>query len=377
MLITELDAWIFHHPLKEPFRPSWVPGYTATNSSAVIYRLRSDSGLEGWAGGVAFADEAKGPVNLLRAYMLGIDAEDTDEIYGRLRSAYQTLGVRVWFAEVAVWDLLAKAQKRSISELLGGTRDRMRCYASTGELRTPDEAASHARRVIDQGFTGIKIRTRHPTIAEDLAMVRAVREAIGPDVALMCDANQAWRVDAFAKGPVWDLDRAIETAKGMEEFGVEWLEEPLEMFDFDGYAQLRNKTATPIAAGELHGDPGLVDLLMDRGGVDIVQPDLVMTGGFTGAGRIARRAQEKGLAFAPHTWTNGLGLAANLQLAASADNCNWVEYPYDPPGWTPEGRDVALTATIDVDAEGWVEVKGPGLGVEVDLEKLERFAMQI
>lgn len=372
MKVTDLEAWLFHYPLPAPFRPSWVPGYVSTLNSAVIYRLRTDEGLEGMAGGVAFADEARGAVNLLRAYLLGLDIDDTEEVVSRLATANRTLGIRAWFVEAAFWDLRGKSEGKSVAALLGARRDRIPAYASTGQVRDPEEAAEHALAALALGFKGIKIRTRHPSLDEDLAMVRSVREAIGADIALMCDANQAWRVDAFAKGPVWDLERATAAARGMEEFGVAWLEEPLDMYDLRGYAQLRRNTKVKIAAGELHGDPGLVRLLMEADGVDVVQPDLVFTGGVTGAFALAQEAAARGLAYTPHTWTNGLGLAANLQVAMAAPNCEWIEYPYDPPGWVPEARDAMLTEPLSIDTEGFLALPdAPGLGVTLDEERLK------
>lgn len=378
MIITELEAWAFHAPLDAPFHPSWVPGYTSTNNSAVIYRLKTDEGLEGIAGGVTFGDEAKGPVNLLRAYMMGIDANDTAEVYSRLQTANRTLGIRAWFLETAIWDLKGKAEGKSIAELLGAKRTKVRVYASTGEKRPAAEAAEHAAKTVSEGFPGIKIRPRHDTISEDLEMVKATREAIGDDIALMADANQAWRVDLFEKGPIWDLERATNFARACEEFNVAWIEEPLDMYDLKGYAELRKNTSTPIAAGELHGDPGLVRLLMDADGVDIVQPDLVFTGGITGAFALANEAHARGLAFAPHTWTNGLGLAANLHIAMAAPNCEWLEFPFDRPGWVPEKRDAMLAEPLLPDPDGFLHLpKGPGLGVELNEDALADFGTQL
>lgn len=378
MKVVDLEAWLFHFPLSAPFRPSWVPGYTSTSNSAVIYRLRTDDGIEGVAGGVAFADEAKGPVNLLRAYLLGLDVNDIREVNSRLSTANRTLGIRAWFVETAFWDIRGKAQGKPIAALLGPHRDRIRVYASTGELRDPNDAAELATELVSRGYEGIKIRTRHETVEEDLAMVRAVREAIGDDIALMCDANQAWRVDTFARGPRWNLHRATSAAIGMEEFSVTWLEEPLDMYDIDGYAELRRRTKTPIAAGELHGDPALVRLLMESGGVDIVQPDLVFTGGISGAFELAEQAMRRGIGFAPHTWTNGLGLAANLHVALASSNCEWLEYPLDPPGWVPAARDAMLTEPLLPDGEGYLRIpEGPGLGVTIDEAKLTQYATPI
>lgn len=378
MKITDVEAWLFHRPLAEPFYPSWITGYASTMNSAVIYRLHTDEGIDGICGGVAFADEAKGPVNLMRVYMSGLDVyDDAAEIYSRLRSANRTLGIRAWFLEAGFWDIRGKAENKSVAELLGAKRNKIPAYASTGQVRDPDDAAKHALGVLERGFKGIKIRTRHATVEEDLAMVRAVREAIGDDIVLMCDANQAWRVDVFGKGPVWDLERATATARGMEEFGVAWLEEPLDMYDFDGYAELRKRTSTPIAAGELHGEPSLVELQMNAGAVDIVQPDLVFTGGVTGVWDLVQKSHARGMKYAPHCWTNGLGLAANLQVATAAPNCDWLEFPYDPPGWTPEGRDGMLSTPIEVDSEGFVAARGPGLGVELDEDALKTYGMPI
>lgn len=374
MKITDVEAWLFHFPLKVPFYPSWVPGYSATNNSAVIYRLRTDEGLEGIAGGPAFADEAKGPLNLLRAYLSGLDVQDTEEVYGRLSAANRVLGVKAWFVEVAFWDIRGKAEGKSIAKLLGAREDAIRPYASTGQLRPAGEAAEHAASVVAQGFRAIKIRTRHPTFDEDVAMVRAVRETIGEDIALMCDANQAWRVDTFAKGPVWDLSRALDSADAMQDHQVEWLEEPLDMYDLTGYRELTKRTNTAIAAGELHGDPGLVRLLMEVQGVDVVQPDLVFTGGVTGAWGLARESMDRGLRFSPHTWSNGLGLAANLHLAVAAENCNWLEFPFDPPGWVPEGRDAMLIDPILPGDDGLLRIpEKPGLGVELNEDVMKTY----
>jgi L-alanine-DL-glutamate epimerase-like enolase superfamily enzyme len=376
--IAEVDAWLFRRPLAEPFSPAWLPGYVQTANTCVIYRLRTDEGLEGVSAGVAFADEARGPVNLLRAFLTGLDVEDTDEVHRRLATANRVLGIRAWFVEAAVWDLRGKAAGRPVDELLGSERDRIRVYASTGEVRGPDEAAAHARRLVLAGFRGLKLRTRHPRLEEDLEMVAAVREAVGPEVALMCDANQAWRVDVFGEGPVWDLERAVAAAEGMAAHGVTWLEEPLDMYDLAGYAALRRRTATPIAAGELHGDPSLVGLLIDAEGVDVVQPDALMTGGVTGATALARLAAGRGLEFSPHSWSNGVGLAVNLHVALAAENCSWLEFPLDPPGWVPTDRDAMLGRTLVPDADGCLHRPGPeGLGIELDEAAVAEFGMPL
>lgn len=144
------------------------------------------------------------------------------------------------------------------------------------------------------------------------------------------------------------------------------------MFDIQGYRELAKNTNVAIAAGELHGEPSLVRLLMEAEGVDVVQPDLVFTGGISGAWSLARESIQRGLRFSPHTWSHGLGLAANLHLAVAADNANWLEFPFDPPGWVPKARDSMLTEPILPGSNGLLEIPDrPGLGVELDEEKLK------
>jgi L-alanine-DL-glutamate epimerase-like enolase superfamily enzyme len=373
MKIERIDAWICHFPLPAPFSPSWVPGLASQNNSCVIYRIATDDGLEGIAGWIAFADEARGPVNLMRAFLTGRDPTKPQELRPLLETAVRVLGQRVWFVETAIYDLAAKAAGLPLYRYLGGSRDRVPAYASFGELREPRRRAEDALAAIDRGFKAIKLRPRHPTFREDVKEVRTVREAAGDDLVIAADANQGWRVDTFApENPVrWDFKRALETAKAYEEYRVAWLEEPIDQFDFEGYRRLRDQTTTPIAGGELSGDVWPLREMIERRALDIVQPDATFTGGITGAMQIATMAEQFGLGFAPHTWSNGLGLAANMHVLA-ATHGTWLEYPYDPPGWVPDARDAMLTAPISVDPDGMVTMpSSPGLGVELDLERVQ------
>ena len=373
MKIERIDAWMCHFPLPAPFSPSWVPGLASQNNSCVIYRLVTDEGLDGITGWIAFADEARGPVNLMRAFLAGRDPTKPQELRPLLETAVRVLGQRVWFVEAAIYDLAAKAAGLPLYRYLGGSRDRVPAYASFGELRDPRQRAEDALAAIERGFKAIKLRPRHPTFREDVKEVRTVREAAGEDLVIACDANQGWRVDTFApESPVrWDFKRALATAKAYEEFRVAWLEEPLDQFDFEGYRRLRDQTTTPIAGGELCGDVWPLREMIERRALDIVQPDAMFTGGITGAMQIASMAQQFGLGFAPHTWSNGLGLAANMHVLA-ATHGTWLEYPYDPPGWVPDARDAMLTTPITVDPDGMVTMPTtPGLGVELDLERVQ------
>jgi D-galactarolactone cycloisomerase len=373
MKIERVDAWICHFPWPEPFKPSWVPGLASPANSCVIYRLTTDEGLEGYSAFVAFADEARGPVNLLRAFLIGRDPTRPAELRPIIESAVRVLGLRVWFIEAAILDIAAKAAGLPLYRYLGGARDRVPAYASFGEVREPKQRADDALAALEQGFQAIKLRPRHETFAEDVEEVRVVREAVGDRLKIACDANQGWRIDVFdPNSPRWDFKRALATAKAYEEFDVMWLEEPLDQFDFEGYKALRAQTTTRIAGGELCGDEWAVREHIERRSLDIIQPDAMFTGGITGAVRLAHMARAAGLEFAPHTWSgNGIGLVANLHVLGATHGA-FLEFPYDPPSFTVEGRDAMLTEPIRIDADGSVGLpQGPGLGIELDIERIE------
>jgi L-alanine-DL-glutamate epimerase-like enolase superfamily enzyme len=205
-----------------------------------------------------------------------------------------------------------------------------------------------------------------------VAVVEAVRAAVGRDVEIMVDANHGWRMPGDRR-PRWDVATALQCAKALEPLGVYWLEEPLDTADVDGYAQLRAGCSLRIAAGEMvRGLAEARDLVL-RGGVDVVQPDAVLAGGIGGCRRIAALARLCGRTYSPHTWSDGLGLIANLHLALAVSTCPFVEVPYDPPGWSAERRDWLLGgAGVEIAPDGTVAPPpGAGLGVTPDLDALE------
>ena len=370
MKIVDVEGYLCHFPLREPFHPSWIPGLPSHNNSAVILRLLTDEGIEGACAGVAFAGEWKSFPELIKLFLVGRDPFRVEDFVQVLRSA-KVIGFRSWFVEVALWDIIGKAAGQPVYRLLGGSRDRVKAYASTGELRDPETRAHDAVRLVEEGFRAIKLRIRDEDVRRDLAVVEAVRVAVGDEVEVMVDANQAWLIHGFGAYPKWDLKRALEVARELEHLGVAWLEEPLRMRDYEGLSLLRRHTSIPISGGELNDDLDDFRELINRGCYDIIQPDVTFAGGILMGRKIAGMAEAAHIIYNPHTWTNGLGLAANLQLMGAIPNCTHCEFPYDPPGWTPEGRDAMLTEPITVDAEGYVAVPdGPGLGVEVDWEKV-------
>ena len=205
------------------------------------------------------------------------------------------------------------------------------------------------------------------------AAVKAVRKAVGDEMDIMVDANYGWAIAPDRAPQRWDLRTAISMARAMEEMGVYWLEEPLPCYDYDGLAELRRQVNLRIAGGELNQGLHEFRIFLEKDCFDVYQPDVTFAGGLLQCRQIAGMVHAHGKIITPHTWTNGIGFAANLHFAASLERCPYIEFPYDPPNWTPEARDFVLTEPFRIDAEGYVQVpQKPGLGIELDEEKLAK-----
>ena len=252
-----------------------------------------------------------------------------------------------------------------MATLLGGAADALPAYASTGSIRPAAETAELAIRLREEGFRALKLRVEPPAFEDGLARVAAVRDAVGDEMEVMVDLNQGWRMpgDVTPPAPYGDVRRF---ADGLAAYGVRWLEEPLHGEDVSGLARLRDETAVPLAGGEMARTPALLDAYLEAGALDVLQPDAVLAVGIARARDLPRNALGQGLVFTPHTWTNGIGLLANLHLTAGVGGGPFLEYPYDPPGWTPERRDFMLAAPTVPDADGYLAVPdASGLGIEL------------
>jgi L-alanine-DL-glutamate epimerase-like enolase superfamily enzyme len=364
--ITAVETRRYAFPLDPPFRAAWDP-VPREQVEATLVAVRTDEGLTGYASGDSLPDAVR-----LEHVLAGVDPFRT-EVVRELCETVDFHGGRPWTAEVAVWDLVGKALGLPLWRLLGGRSERLLAYASSGELVAPDE---RARRVVElrrRGVRAVKLRFRAENWREDVEAVEEVRKAVGSSVEIMVDANQGWRM-AGDLTPRWDLAAAAACAQELERHGVYWLEEPLPTDDIQGYALLRRRTTVRIAAGEMVRTGAEARDLVVHGGVDVIQPDAVLAGGIGGCRRIADLADLHGRMFSPHTWTNGLGLAANLHVACAVSTCPYVEVPFDPPAWTAERRDWLLPAPLEIAPDGTISPPpGPGLGVTPDLDALEEW----
>jgi D-galactarolactone cycloisomerase len=363
--IASIEARRYRYPLEPPFSAAWDP-VPRMHQDATIVIVRSDEGAEGYASGDDVPDR-----ELLERLLTGCEASDMQAVHGIVETVDFHHG-RNWIVEVAVWDLLGRARGEPLWRLLGGERDRIVAYASSGELVEADE---RVRRCVAQraaGVRAVKIRLHSQDWRLDLPVIEAVREAV-PDLDVMVDANQGWRMPGDLT-PRWDLDTALSFARELEHVGVYWLEEPLATDDLDGYAELGRRTDLRIAAGEMVRSEGEARALLARGGVAVVQPDVVLSGGIEGAARIGAFASEHGAEWSPHTWSNGYGLVANVHAALALSTCPYLEVPFDPPAWSAERRDWLLPVTLEIATDGTIgPPDGPGLGVVPDWDALEQY----
>lgn len=366
MKIAGIETRSYAFALEPPFRAAWDP-VPRERVEATVVAVHTDEGLTGYASGDALPD-----ASLLGRLLAGVDPFRTEVV----REACETVdfhGGRPWTVEVAVWDLVGKALGQPLWRLLGGRSERLVAYASSGERLAPDERARRVAELAGRGVRAVKIRLDTAAWREGVETVEEVRRAVGSSVEVMVDANQGWRM-AGDLSPRWDVATATACARELEDLGVYWLEEPLRTDDVEGYALLRRRTSIRIAAGEMVRTGAEARDLLVRGGVDVVQPDAVLAGGIGGCRRVAALADLHGRMYSPHTWTNGLGLAANLHLACAVSTCPYVEVPFDPPAWTAERRDWLLPSPIEIAPDGTIAPPpGPGLGVEPDLDALETY----
>ncbi len=348
---------------------------TDSSQDALIVRVTTDAGITGYgevdgcpsvAKAVIDAPLSHSRVRGLREILVGEDPVDTGRLwdlmhestlyFGREGAVIQAMaGV-----DLALWDIKGQLLGQPVHALLGGAhRKRMRAYASHMFDFDPQVTARRAGEARDAGFTAVKFgwEPMGPDPDLDVRLVSGIRQAVGDSVDVCIDAGLAW-----------DAKTAIGRCRLFEPYDLFWLEEPLHPDNLPGYQRLTSAVATPIAAGEEECTaPGFLRL-MDKGGIDVVQIDVTRVG-LTQAMRIAWLAQQRGLRCCNHNFTTDINVAASLHFLCAIPNALMLEYCVEPsPLRTGVTRD-----PIQV-IDGYAAVPdAPGLGIEVDLAKVESF----
>jgi L-alanine-DL-glutamate epimerase-like enolase superfamily enzyme len=308
-----------------------------------------------------------------------------DELYQRsLCWGRVGLGLSVLSGiEMALWDLAGKVAGKPVHALLGGAvHDRLPLYASGGTGAWPvQKTVDQARRYVDLGFKGLKLgtgmtdrpgtygTTRQPPpyglwhatptaqrVADEREKFGALRKAVGPDIEIATDSHAVQ-----VRGP-WGRRDALAVAQAIEDFDLLFYEEPLRYDDPDGYAELRRQTRIPIAGGEALTGVGEFQDWLDRGALDIVQPDATHVGGIGPCVAVAKAAAQRHAEIIVHTGAAvGPGLMANLHVAFASPNARFVEYALAPDNVRAE----MLAEPVRV-TDGFASLPtAPGLGVEL------------
>jgi L-alanine-DL-glutamate epimerase-like enolase superfamily enzyme len=323
MKITSYQATTLRIPEDDPLAN--MPEEAGRTRPVVILRLRTDTGIEGigltFYGG-AMTGSLHVAVEELAALTIGEDPLRIEHIVAKLRNGTgDSCGPGGIFTlalsaiDIALWDIKGKALNQPLWKLLGGHRDRVPTYAS-GSLRrglTDAQAQQAAQTLREKGFTEMKTQLAlpgNPTPADEIRRVRLVREAIGPDIKLMCDINQRWRPE-----------QAIDIGRRIEDVGLFWLEDVTTADDYAGLARVTEALNTPIAGGEYVW--GIVPFrhMIEARSVDIVMIDICRAGGVTQWMKIAGMAEAFNLPVVSHVMPEML-----VHLVAACPNGLTVEY---------------------------------------------------
>ncbi|HEX3256248.1 MAG TPA: mandelate racemase/muconate lactonizing enzyme family protein [Gaiellaceae bacterium] len=344
--------------LDPPFHAAWDPQPRRSFEAALVV-VETDEGLTGIGSG----DTMDG-FERYEHLFLGEDPLALERHVAVLETIVFHAG-RYWPLEAALWDLAGKAHGKTVAELIGGQLARIPAYASSGEQRSPAERAESALRLREEGFKALKVRIDRTRVDEGLAAVASVREAVGNSMEIMVDLNQGWRMPGDVS-PALGRSETGRLASALRDLDVFWLEEPLPRQDVKGHADLRRDCGIRVAGGEMARTTAELEAFEAADALDVYQPDAVLSVGLLRARELAERVTARGYFFTPHTWTNGIGLLTNLHLTAGVGGGPYLEYPYDPPGWTAERRDFMLAEPVRVDSEGFLTVPDrPGLGLEL------------
>ena len=364
MKITSYVAATLRIPEDDPLAN--MPEEPGRTRPVVILRLRTDSGIEGigltFYGG-RMTGSLRVAVEELAALTVGEDPLRIEQIIAKLRAGTGdacgpggifTLALSA--IDIALWDIKGKALEQPLWKLLGGHRDRVPTYAS-GSLRrglSDDQAQRAARILVQKGFREMKTQMAlpgHPTPAEEVRRVRVVREAIGPDIKLMCDINQRWRPE-----------QAIDIGSRVEDVGLFWLEDVTAADDYQGLARVTAALRTPVAGGEYVW--GIVPFrhMIEARSVDIVMIDIVRVGGVTQWMKVAGMAEAFNLPVVSHVMPEML-----VHLVAACSNGLTVEYM----PWM-----LALYEETPAIEDGMLVLpQTPGLGLRFDEKAVAAFSV--
>lgn len=344
--------------------------HTPDRNYHVVVELVAEDGTTGWGACFSQTPQAVGALQWLRRFVVNENPLEIERVTEKLhqitywhgRGGAMTHAISA--VNIALWDLAGRILGQPVSVLLGGRyREKVLAYGSA-LFHPVDGLERRIEQMRERGFRAIKLGWDpfgKQSAAEDEQLVKRARRAAGEETLLL--------VDAGGSDPYWRLrlKDALARARMLADYGVYWFEEPLAPDDLDGYVRLTDSSPVKIAHGEvLTRRQSFVPYFRERA-MDIVQPDAAKVGGLSESRRIAQMAEEHGIELVPHGWNTAIGVAADLHLVSSLSTRSFVEFNV--------GNAMVETITAEpfrLDADGCLPVPAaPGLGVELDRERLE------
>lgn len=378
MTIKDIIVHTISTPLDVPFKFS--QGYVYSRSSVIVEIIASD-GTSGFGECLCHGMQAPQIAqsfieHTYKPRILGESIFNIEVIWEKMYNIARPFGQQgaavnaLSGIDIALWDLLGKTLNQPISKLLGGRfREKIMPYA-TGFYREeakeyPKDGITEALGYVDMGFKAMKLKCGFG-IEDDIAYIKAIRKAIGFDVKLMADFNCA-----YSQGVARRILKETEDCK------LEFYEELLAPEDMQGYCAIRNTTSAYVVAGEnIFGKQSFKDWL-SKGALDIYQPDLCSSGGFTELKKVTAIAQSYNTPIIPHVWGSGIGLAASLQFVASIPNTPLSDMPVEPMLEYDRSNHPFRTELINNEItmiDGMVDIPDkPGIGVSINRDILEKY----
>lgn len=375
--IKSVETFILSDRLQSSF---FFSQWAYSERRICIVKISTECGIVGWGEGYGPADVIEAGIKLLTPILIGKNPLSQETIWFdmyRRTLDYARRGVltaSISAIDVALWDLKGKKLNLPVSVLMGGQyRSQVVPYA-TGLYFSESESLANdlveeANGYVAQGFKAIKMKVGL-SIQKDAAHIKAVRQAIGPDIKLMVDSNHAY-----------SLREAMELCRLIEQYDISWFEEPISPEFYDQYCELRSKTTIPIAGGECEYLRYGFNHLLKSCSVDFLQVDICSAGGLSEAKRISTLASTYGVETIPHVWGTGIAFHAALHFIANLEPIPgrmfkpdlYIEYDR-----TENGIREALTYPGILMKDGYIDVpQRPGLGIEVNEDALVEFSEKV